>query len=265
MRTHALLVTIMALALSLCPLALRAETGRDTLFQLATIDALLAGLYDPVADCGLLKAHGDTGLGTFSGLDGEMVVDKGVVYKVGADGAVAAVSDAEGAPFAAVTWFEADSVAVLPTVAGLDGLKSALDAHLPGSNRFYAIRAEGAFDLVVTRSVPKQAPPYPPLTEVVKAQSVFRREAVRGVLVGLYCPPFVAGLNVPGYHFHFLSADKDFGGHVLDMRARELAVGLDATDTLALVLPGGEAFQALTFGVEKDPELERVERQPAAR
>ena len=34
-------------------------------------------------------------------------------------------------------------------------------------------------------------------------------------------PAWVGGLNVPGYHRHFLSDDRTVGGHVLDCRARE--------------------------------------------
>jgi hypothetical protein len=59
----------------------------------------------------------------------------------------------------------------------------------------------------------------------------------RGVLVGFWCPPFVgSNLNVPGFHFHFLSADRQRGGHVLQLRMeqgsawlQEVRPGCDST------------------------------------
>ena len=42
-----------------------------------------------------------------------------------------------------------------------------------------------------------------------------------GTLVGVRSPAWAAELNVPGYHWHFLSDDRTLGGHVLDCRIRE--------------------------------------------
>ncbi|KFI17850.1 hypothetical protein IB75_18000, partial [Nitrosococcus oceani C-27] len=38
---------------------------------------------------------------------------------------------------------------------------------------------------------------------------------VRGTLVGFYVPDYMKEINVAKYHFHFLTADKEFGGHAL--------------------------------------------------
>ena len=48
-------------------------TNRETLSQVSTINALLAGVYDGILTVGELKGYGDFGIGTFEGLDGEMV------------------------------------------------------------------------------------------------------------------------------------------------------------------------------------------------
>src|SRR5450432_1435986 len=45
-----------------------------TLFQVSTSSALVEGVYQGAVTVGLLREHGDLGLGTFEELDGEMVV-----------------------------------------------------------------------------------------------------------------------------------------------------------------------------------------------
>jgi acetolactate decarboxylase len=52
----------------------------DVLTQVSTIDAILNGLYDGVITYRDLKEHGDFGIGTFEGLDGEMVALDGNFY-----------------------------------------------------------------------------------------------------------------------------------------------------------------------------------------
>lgn len=83
------------------------EAGRpeDTVFQVSTINALLQGLYDGEITCGELKKQGDLGVGTFDGLDGEMVVVDGRILQVKADGKVLPAPDGEKTPFATVTFF----------------------------------------------------------------------------------------------------------------------------------------------------------------
>ena len=49
------------------------EVEHSTLFQVSTSTALVQGVYNGVVTIGELKQHGDFGLGTFDGLDGEML------------------------------------------------------------------------------------------------------------------------------------------------------------------------------------------------
>ncbi len=47
---------------------------RDVVFQASTIGALLDGVYDGDITLGELRRHGDFGIGTVNGLDGELIV-----------------------------------------------------------------------------------------------------------------------------------------------------------------------------------------------
>jgi alpha-acetolactate decarboxylase len=87
--------------------ALSDALGLDhaTLFQVSTTGALVQGVYKGAVTIGELKNHGDFGLGTFEGLDGEMVALDGKFYQVHSDGRITEPPDAAPVPFACVTNF----------------------------------------------------------------------------------------------------------------------------------------------------------------
>jgi len=235
---------------------------RDTLYQTAPIDALLAGVYDGDCALGELKPHGDIGIGTLNALDGELVYLDGRMFQVRVDGQVRAVPDTALTPFTIVTWLDRDIVVPAVAATNFDAFCRILDRSLPSVNLFCAIRADGEFDYVKTRSVPKQQKPYRPLIEAAKDQAVFEFQRVKGTLVGFRCPAFVKGINVPGYHLHFLTDDRKGGGHVLDMRVTGMGVVLDPSDAIQLVLPRHADFTGADLSGDRQQELHRVESAP---
>jgi acetolactate decarboxylase len=239
-----------------------ARPERETLTQLSTLDAVLAWAYDGTMTIGELKEKGDAGIGTFHALDGEMTVWEGTVYRISFDGKVAAVGDKEKTPFATVTWFDRDQAVTLPAGTTFASLSALLDQSLPSPNLFYLFVVEGKFTYVKTRSVPAQTKPYPPLIEVTKKQSEFAFRDVEGTCVGLRFPLFAKGLNMPGYHVHFLAADRTGGGHLLDFTLAEKTTAyLDATPELRLILPEeSEEFGAADLGKDRTEELNAAER-----
>jgi acetolactate decarboxylase len=53
---------------------------------------------------------------------------------------------------------------------------------------------------------------------VIKAQQVTHSyDDIDGTLIGFRFPATASSVNVAGWHFHFLSADKTRGGHVLSL------------------------------------------------
>ena len=87
---------------------LHAEREPHVLFQASTIGALLDGAYDGDLSFGELAEHGDLGLGTLNGLDGEMVALDGGFFRADVDGHIHPVAAEERTPFAVVTRFHAD-------------------------------------------------------------------------------------------------------------------------------------------------------------
>lgn len=234
---------------------------RETLTQVGTIDALLGGIYDGEFPLRELVKRGDLGVGTFNTLNGEMVVLDGQIYQVTSDGKVA-LADLNGrTPFAAVTCFDADRQINLPAGATFDSLTKAVDATTPTNNIFYAIKLEGKFKAVKTRSVPAQTRPYRPLKEITATQPVFDLVNVEGTIVGFRCPTFVAGVNVPGYHLHFLSAAKNAGGHLLAFTTTEdVVVKIDETNAFTMILPHDADFYSIDLTADKQADLKKVEK-----
>lgn len=238
-----------------------ADAGRDVLWQVSTIDALLAGVYDPALPVGEVLRHGDLGLGTFESLDGEMVVIDGAAWRVRADGKAYPVAEGETTPFAQVTPFETDFTVTVRHAESLAELVAALSAALPSPNLFYAVRAHGVFPFVKTRSVPRQAKPYPPLKDVAASQPVFELAGTEGDVVGFYGPAFAKGTGVPGFHLHYLSAARDAGGHMLDIRlAGPVTFQVDATTAMTVALPDNAAFAAVDLSPDREAELKKVEK-----
>lgn len=229
--------------------------------QVATIDALLAGVYDGHMSLQTLRSYGDFGLGTFEALDGEMILLDGTFYKVRADGKVYRPALSEQTPFASVTKFVSDYTETIQGPMDMPALEAKIDALVP-PNRFYAFIVRGEFRNIQTRSVPAQSEPYPPLAEVTKNQSVFTLSQVRGTLLGFRLPAFVQGVNVPGYHIHFLTDDFASGGHVLSF---EMTAGTLEADTvhdwLHIYFPtASDSFGAADLTQDRTKELENVEK-----
>jgi len=233
------IVTVFVLVVSW---QLSQKNYKGTLYQVSVMNALLQGGFEPAVDIKTLKKHGDFGIGTFEALDGEMVVLAGNVYQIRSDGSVHVALDTARSPFAMVTFFDASRRAVVDKPFDLENMKKFIDNFLPTKNIVYAVKIEGRFDHVKTRSVPRQEKPYRTLAEAVKEQSVFELSAVEGVVVGFIIPGYMKGAHPSGYHLHFLSADRKSGGHLLDCKINRGVVSIDDMYQYQIVLPKDNQF-----------------------
>jgi acetolactate decarboxylase len=221
--------------------------GRDVLYQASTIDALSRGNFDGEITVEKLKRHGDFGLGAMDQLDGELVVLDGQAWRIGTDGLPHLLPDTARLSFAAVTSFEPDHVIAIQDQANFQALGERLDLELLSRNYFQAIKITGTFTRIRVRSVPKQTAPYGKLADAIANQVTFDLENVRGAMVGWRCPDFVAGFNVAGYHFHFLTEDKKAGGHVLEVNLFSAVAEIDTTRDLYIALPRNDQYRNTNF------------------
>ncbi len=237
------------------------ERSHHTIFQTSTIDALLEGKYDGDVSFAELEKRGDLGLGTLDALDGEMIALEGSFYQVRADGQAYAIDKRIRTPFAVVTFFEPNLSRTLATPMDSETFGAYLDRLVSVESSCYAVRVDGWFDYVKTRSVPRQQKPYPPLAEVIEHQPTFELHDVPGSLVGFRFPLYAQGLNVAGYHFHFITADRRTGGHVLKFRLARGELRIDHEADLQLELPSGVGLPVPDSTTAKGEALDRIERQ----
>lgn len=146
------------------------EHEPHVLFQASRIGALLEGAYDGDVTFAELAEHGDLGLGTLNALEGEMVALDGRFHRADIDGRTAEIDPEARTPFAVVVPFAPTLELSLDGPLDQSALLAALDRALPEDTAACALRVDGDFELVRARSVPRQHPPYKPLTEVVADQ-----------------------------------------------------------------------------------------------
>lgn len=185
----------------------------------------------------VLRNQEDFGLGTLNFLDGEVVVLDGVAYQQTSNGECHPVANDEKTPFMMVTDFvQQDALHIkIGEKTSYAGLCDSLLQHMK-VNAFVAIKVVGEFELVHCRAVRKQTQNRP-LIEVAKEQALFDfGPEEKGVLVGFWSPKYIGyGLNVPGFHLHYISEDRSHGGHVLDA-----------------VLVHGDAYLQMVYHLDQD-------------
>lgn len=236
------------------------QIRKDAVFQISAIRPLLEGSYEGSFSYTCLRQYGDFGIGTFDNLDGEMIGFDNEFYQIKADGLVYRVNGLTKTGFAMVKFFRPDKKVFLKDEVDFAQLQLYIDKLLLSPNIIYAIKIEGKFPYIKTRSVPKQHKPYLPLAQVTKKQAVFEFKETRGLLIGFRFPPYFDGINVPGYHFHFISEDRKSGGHVLDCRLNNARVQIDDSFDFCVKLPESTDFLKMDLTKDNAAELRKAER-----
>jgi len=240
-----MMVLVIVLILSNCSVhtgnkvALEQNLGEnEALFQISSFNVFFEGNYDGNMTLSELEKQGDFGLGAMDQLDGELIGLEGEFYQIKLDGHAYPVSSQMTTPYAIVTFFETDeSLAIEKGPVKYSTLKKSLDNLILNKTHFYAIRIDGEFESVKIRSVPAQKKPYRRLTKIVKReQKIQEIEGVKGTMVGFWFPRYICGINIPGYHFHFITEDRKRGGHLLDCRLMRGEVRIDHISRLRLEL-----------------------------
>ena len=237
---------------------MRNDEEGNAVFLSAPINALVEGIYRENTTVAELRHHGDFGLGTFNDLDGEMVIVGGEIRQLRADGVAYTVADDAETPFACVTFYAPDTEEEVEGHFSWPEVDQLILDNIPSQNMFYAIRLDGVFDYVKTRAVPKQDN-YRPLVEVTRNQPTFEFENVRGTMAGFWTPPFMQSINVPGYHIHFLTEDRQHGGHLIECHMIAATLGIQHIAKLELGLPVTLDFMTADLTRDTSRDLDEAE------
>jgi acetolactate decarboxylase len=187
-----------------------------------------------------------------------MVVVDGQFFQVRSDGSVRECADEVLSPFAVVTRFAPDASVTLDRCTDLSQLTARFDGLRHSDNLFFALRVDGHFDHVHTRAMCRTEEGVP-LIRAAAVQPEFKFRDVAGTLVGFWTPDYAKTLNVPGYHLHFVSADRKSGGHLLQCRGTDLRLQMQRETVIALALPETEDFLKADLSRDPTADLARAE------
>ena len=233
------------------------------MYQVSTLQALALGYSRAVVNVGELLQEGDTGLGTFEDVNGEMIVMDGNCYRADQNGNVSVVAPETGVPFAAVAKLYGEQQFQLENMPDITAIRTELTRKIEevfGLNSMHIVRIDGEFEKVDARSEAPYRSHHITLKEVLsQTQEAFIFENIRGSLVGVYFPDYMDGINMPGWHLHFLSEDRSKGGHVFDVSLREGEAKVDKITNIYINLPKEAAFDTYSLKQDLQEEIKSVE------
>ncbi|EJL68556.1 acetolactate decarboxylase [Chryseobacterium populi] len=231
-----LLITLSLLS----PLILKSQQDIDKIFHYSSIDAMRNGVYTGNITVKDLKNKGNFGLGTYHLLDGELIALNGIIYRIATDGSVEQADNRRNIPFASFTFFKTDKTIVLENIRSFTDFQEALLKKLPSKNRFYAFKIKTAYrNVTLGGAIKVNEKDTIGIAELMKARPLYKKQNVKGTMIGFYTPPYLNGLDLSPFHFHFLSDDKTLGGHLIegDLYNTSITVELDEKNAYEVVLP----------------------------
>lgn len=234
------------------------------IFQVSTLQALMLGYSRPVIKVSELLSHGNTGLGTFEDVDGEMIVLDGICYRATENGSVVIAEEDKGVPFSAVCNMKGARNFELGSFDSIDDLKNKLNLIIEegfGLNSMHMVRIDGDFELIDARSESALRSIHVSLKDILgKTQRAFQFHNIKGTLVCVYFPDYMDGINAAGWHLHFLSEDKKQGGHVFEIKMKSGKGLLDKINSIELSLPKEPMFDTYSLKNASEKEIKAVEQ-----
>ncbi len=246
MKTLPAILFIILIAGCTCNTSHKQENTNNT--EVIYSYSVLAGLNNSIFSGNLkiadFKTKGDLGLGTYEGLNGEMVFLDGTAWQVLENGNIVEADNETTTPYAVSTFFEEDGFVNISDTINYEKLKTIILDTKSSENYFYAFKITGKFDSILCGGAPKQDKPYTKtLGEIVSARPKFTGENISGTIVGFYSPAYVGEVTLAGFHLHFISDDRSIGGHLIDFKSSDLKISFDETKSMTFDLQDNTTFK----------------------
>lgn len=212
------------------------------IYQTSLISSLIAGVYDGETTMSDLLKHGDFGLGTFNHLDGELVAFESNIFQLRGDGTAQRATMDQKTPFSVMTFFKPVVSHTFDNISSREEVHKIIDSIIPSDNVFCAIRIDGTFTHVDTRTAPKQEKPYKPMLEAIEKQPIFSFVHCSGTIIGFRSPQYMQGINVAGYHEHFITTELTGGGHIQHYNLEQGVLQIGVISKLFVDIPHSTEF-----------------------
>lgn len=223
------------------------------IYQVSTLQALMLGYFRSVITVSELLKHGDIGLGTFTDVDGEMIVLDGSCYRATETGDVVPAEPDRGVPFSTVCTMDETTPMKFDSMNSVEDLKASLNNLIDsqfGLNSMHMARIDGEFEVIDARSESGYESVHVDLKTVLgRTQKAFKFENIKGTLVCVYFPDYMDGINAPGWHLHFISEDRKHGGHLFELVMKSGKGQISKINSIELKLPDEPVFD--TFALKK--------------
>jgi acetolactate decarboxylase len=230
--------------------------------QISLFSVLLGGHYGGIVSVGEAKMFGNLAIATMDRLDGEVQMIDGVVYQACADGSVRLPSDEDTIPFGTIAEFRPERELDLSGIPSYEDFEARMKEICPRDDTPLAVRFTGAFRRMKVRSVRRQEHDGVGLAEAAKAEAVFEWDDISGDLVGFRLPGYVSGINAPGWHLHFMDADRKHGGHVLNFSIVEGKLSFCRANDFQIRLPDSpDTFAGLDLNRDWSADLKAAEAE----
>lgn len=238
------------------------ERKRITFTQISLFSILLSGRYGGVVTVADVKKLGNMAIATMDRLDGEMQMIDGVVYQARADGNVYLPKDDETIPFGTLADFRAEQILKIRDVASYEVFEERLAACCPLENIPLAVHVTGTFGRMKVRAVARQEKDGVGLAEAAKDEAIFDLQDTSGDLVGFRLPGYVQGVNAPGWHLHFVDAERRHGGHVVNFALTDGDLRYCHANDFQIRLPDDpNVFSGLDLSRDWSADLKKAEAE----
>ena len=239
-----------------------AERKRITFTQVSLFSILLIGRYGGVLSIADVKKLGNMAIATMDRLDGEMQMIDGVVYQACADGRVYLPKDDETIPYGTIADFHAEQTVKIQNVPSYEAFEEQMATCCPMENIPLAIHLTGTFQRMKVRAVARQEKDGVGLAEAAKNEAVFDLQHTSGDLVGFRLPGYVKGVNAPGWHLHFVDAERRHGGHVVNFALTEGELRYCHANDFQIRLPDDPAvLSGLDLAKDWSHDLKKAEAE----
>lgn len=208
----------------------------NVLYQHGTLGTLMAGLLQGTASINELLQHGDLGIATLTGSNGEVIFLDGKAYHANEHKEFVELKGDELTPYATVTKFVADTSYETKNKSS-EAVFEEIKEKMLSENLFSAVKISGLFKKMHVRMMPAQEPPYTRLIDSARRQPEQTETYVKGAVVGFFTPELFHGIGSAGFHVHFANDDRNFGGHVLDFEVEDVKVEIQNMETFEQHFP----------------------------
>lgn len=221
----------------LCTFLLHAVENTASIYQISTMSALRAGVFDAQYKYRDVMKQGSLGVGVIENINGEMVAVDGHYYHILPSGKALPINPDETCPFARVVQFTPETHFIMQKERGWSNVTRRLLQQFSSLNVLYAVKIQGVFPRIKVRVLREMKPPYSTLANAQKEQNEFTLYDIKGTIVGFYTPSFLTSAFDDEFDFSFISSDMKTGGHVLDFSVENVNVLLQPIYNTQLILP----------------------------